>query len=70
MNPADDRYVPDLESGEYNGYRPAGRRTLSGGIKDKVEVYNIPSGFCIPVAIETVHLRQSLTVSTRKSTPK
>lgn len=34
--------MPDLDKGEYNGYRPAGRRTLSGGIKDKVEVYNIP----------------------------
>ena len=38
-------YVPDLDKGEYNGYRPAGRRVLSGGIKDKVEVYNIPSTY-------------------------
>ena len=38
-----EKYVPDLENGEYNGYRPAGRREISQGIKDQVEVYNIPS---------------------------
>ncbi|KAI1080377.1 Clavaminate synthase-like protein [Whalleya microplaca] len=32
----------DLESGEYNGYRPAGHRILGNGIKDNVQVYNIP----------------------------
>ncbi|OTB00322.1 hypothetical protein M426DRAFT_237690 [Hypoxylon sp. CI-4A] len=32
----------DLESGEYNGYRPAGHRVLGNGIKDNVQVYNIP----------------------------
>ncbi|KAL1409166.1 hypothetical protein Q8F55_005996 [Vanrija albida] len=36
------QYVPDLENGEYNGYRPAGRRVLSSGVPDRVEVYNIP----------------------------
>ncbi|KAK4689634.1 hypothetical protein P7C73_g492, partial [Tremellales sp. Uapishka_1] len=37
-----EKYTPDLDAGEYNGYRPAGRRALSGGIRDKTEVYNIP----------------------------
>lgn len=37
------KYEPDLENGVYNGYRPAGRRLLSGGIKDKVEVWNMAS---------------------------
>lgn len=37
------KYIPDLENGEYNGYRPAGRRVLSNGVKDSIEVYNIPS---------------------------
>ncbi|KAI1469109.1 Clavaminate synthase-like protein [Daldinia caldariorum] len=32
----------DLESGEYNGYRPAGHRVLGNGVKDNVQVYNIP----------------------------
>lgn len=32
------KYEPDLDSGDYNGYRPAGRRFLSGGLKDKTEV--------------------------------
>ncbi|ORY69499.1 uncharacterized protein BCR38DRAFT_333504 [Pseudomassariella vexata] len=32
----------DLESGEYNGYRPAGHRILGNGIRDNVQVYNIP----------------------------
>ncbi|WVR09331.1 hypothetical protein IAU60_006397 [Kwoniella sp. DSM 27419] len=36
------KYVPDLESGEYNGYRPAGRAVLGGGVRDQTEVYNIP----------------------------
>lgn len=37
------KYEPDLENGNYNGYRPAGRRLLSGGIKDKTEVWNMAS---------------------------
>ena len=37
------KYVPDLDNGEYNGYRPAGRRVTSSGLKDRVEVYNMPS---------------------------
>lgn len=37
------KYIPDLENGEYNGYRPAGRRVVGGGLPDHVEVYNIPS---------------------------
>ncbi|KAJ5387665.1 iron/ascorbate family oxidoreductase [Penicillium cosmopolitanum] len=32
----------DLVRGEYNGYRPAGHRILGNGIKDNVQVYNIP----------------------------
>ncbi|WVW85281.1 hypothetical protein I302_107319 [Kwoniella bestiolae CBS 10118] len=36
------KYIPDLENGEYNGYRPAGRAVLAGGVKDQTEVYNIP----------------------------
>ncbi|KAI1335467.1 hypothetical protein F5Y15DRAFT_428318 [Xylariaceae sp. FL0016] len=32
----------DLENGEYNGYRPAGHRILGNGIRDNVQVYNIP----------------------------
>ncbi|KAK7748254.1 hypothetical protein SLS62_008806 [Diatrype stigma] len=35
------KYVPDLEAGVYNGYRPAGRRTLEGGVSDKTEVWNM-----------------------------
>jgi isopenicillin N synthase-like dioxygenase len=35
------KYEPDLDSGDYNGYRPAGRRLLSGGLKDKTEVWNM-----------------------------
>ncbi|KAK2002578.1 2OG-Fe(II) oxygenase superfamily protein [Colletotrichum falcatum] len=35
------KYEPDLDSGDYNGYRPAGRRFLSGGLKDKTEVWNM-----------------------------
>lgn len=37
------KYVPDLESGDYNGYRPAGRRTLINGVSDKTEVWNMAS---------------------------
>jgi len=38
------KYTPDLENGQYNGYRPAGRRIIEEktGITDRVEVYNIP----------------------------
>ncbi|KZO99487.1 Clavaminate synthase-like protein [Calocera viscosa TUFC12733] len=38
------KYVPDLENGEYNGYRPAGRRVLdvASGLTDRVEVFNMP----------------------------
>lgn len=39
------QYVPDLDAGVYNGYRPAGRRTLEGGISDKTEVWNMASMF-------------------------
>lgn len=35
------KYQPDLDSGDYNGYRPAGRRLLSGGVYDKTEVWNM-----------------------------
>ncbi|EME84374.1 uncharacterized protein MYCFIDRAFT_187405 [Pseudocercospora fijiensis CIRAD86] len=34
--------LADLESGEYNGYRPAGLRQLTETIKDNVQVYNLP----------------------------
>ncbi|KII91202.1 hypothetical protein PLICRDRAFT_51377 [Plicaturopsis crispa FD-325 SS-3] len=39
-----EKYVPNLEIGEYNGYRPAGRRILdpASGLTDRNEVYNIP----------------------------
>lgn len=37
------KYVPNLDAGEYNGYRPAGRRILGGGIPDKTEVWNMAS---------------------------
>lgn len=36
------KYQPDLDSGDYNGYRPAGRRLLSGGVYDKTEVSRRP----------------------------
>lgn len=39
------KYVPDLEAGDYNGYRPAGRRTLVGGVSDKTEVWNMASKY-------------------------
>lgn len=34
--------LKDLEAGEYNGYRPAGLRSLAPGIVDNIQVYNIP----------------------------
>lgn len=37
------KYQPDLDAGDYNGYRPAGRRLLSGGVYDKTEVWNMAS---------------------------
>ena len=37
------KYVPDLDAGVYNGYRPAGRRLLGGGVSDKTEVWNMAS---------------------------
>lgn len=40
-----EKYTPDLENGDYNGYRPAGRRVLGGGVKDKTEVWNMASTF-------------------------
>ncbi|KFA56507.1 hypothetical protein S40293_01088 [Stachybotrys chartarum IBT 40293] len=46
------KYEPDLENGDYNGYRPAGRRLLSGGIRDKTEVWNM--------ATNDGHITQSL----------
>jgi len=38
------KYIPNLDAGEYNGYRPAGRRIIdeATGIRDQTEVYNIP----------------------------
>lgn len=35
------KYEPNLDAGDYNGYRPAGRRVLSGGVRDKTEVWNM-----------------------------
>lgn len=35
------KYEPDLDNGDYNGYRPAGRRIISGNLKDKTEVWNM-----------------------------
>ncbi|KAH7160439.1 flavonol synthase [Dactylonectria estremocensis] len=35
------KYVPNLDAGEYNGYRPAGRRPLAGGVREKTEVWNM-----------------------------
>ncbi|KAK6062870.1 flavonol synthase [Seiridium cupressi] len=32
----------DLESGEYNGYKPAGYRQIANGVNDNIQVYNIP----------------------------
>lgn len=45
------KYEPDLDSGDYNGYRPAGRRVLSGGIKDKTEVWNMASKLLLIISI-------------------
>ncbi|KAF4969110.1 hypothetical protein FZEAL_10286 [Fusarium zealandicum] len=46
------KYVPNLDAGDYNGYRPAGRRLLSGGVKEKTEVWNM--------ATKDGHITQSL----------
>lgn len=35
------KYQPDLDAGDYNGYRPGGRRILNGGVRDKTEVWNM-----------------------------
>lgn len=35
-------YRAALEEGNYNGWKPAGLRTLLPGIKDNFEIYNIP----------------------------
>ncbi|KAK3376196.1 hypothetical protein B0T24DRAFT_591877 [Lasiosphaeria ovina] len=32
----------DLVRGEYNGYRPSGLRVVGNGVKDNIQVYNIP----------------------------
>ena len=37
------KYTPDLDSGNYNGYRPAGRRIMGGGLPDRTEVWNMAS---------------------------
>lgn len=34
--------IEDLESGNYNGYRPAGLRSLAPGVTDNIQVYNLP----------------------------
>ncbi|CAK4030299.1 iron ascorbate family oxidoreductase [Lecanosticta acicola] len=34
--------LKELQSGEYNGYRPAGLRELTKDIKDNIQVYNLP----------------------------
>jgi isopenicillin N synthase-like dioxygenase len=39
------QYVPDLAAGEYDGYRPAGRRVLTGGVPEKIEIWNMSSRF-------------------------
>ncbi|KAI9327604.1 flavonol synthase [Zopfochytrium polystomum] len=38
------KLTPDLENGDYNGYRPAGRRIIDEktGLRDQVEVFNMP----------------------------
>ncbi|KAH7014152.1 2OG-Fe(II) oxygenase superfamily protein [Microdochium trichocladiopsis] len=36
-----EKYTPDLDNGNYNGYRPAGRRIMGGGVADKTEVWNM-----------------------------
>ncbi|KAL3462017.1 putative 1-aminocyclopropane-1-carboxylate oxidase [Aspergillus heterothallicus] len=35
-------YRAALEQGDYNGWKPAGIRTLVPGVKDNFEIYNIP----------------------------
>lgn len=42
--PEDDkmRYLSNMEAGEYNGYKPAGTRDLVPGVKDNLELYNVP----------------------------
>ncbi|KAI9902248.1 hypothetical protein N3K66_004065 [Trichothecium roseum] len=35
------KYEVDPKSGSYNGYGPAGRHLLRGGVKDKIEVLNM-----------------------------
>lgn len=47
------KHVPDLDAGVYNGYRPGGRRVLSGGVKEKTEVWNMASR-CISVKMRIV----------------
>ena len=49
------KYVPNLDAGEYNGYRPAGRRLLAGGLPDKTEVWNMAST-CYTVWVTEVNL--------------
>lgn len=56
------KYTPDLENGEYNGYRPAGRRVLANGIKDSIEVYNIPSTCMYPARPLTPRARGAAAV--------
>ncbi|KAI4741621.1 Clavaminate synthase-like protein [Aureobasidium sp. EXF-12298] len=34
--------IKALESGDYNGYRPAGLRSLAPGVTDNIQVYNLP----------------------------
>ncbi|WWC90403.1 uncharacterized protein L201_005338 [Kwoniella dendrophila CBS 6074] len=36
------KYTADLDNGAFNGYKPAGRNILAGGIRDRIEHYNIP----------------------------
>ncbi|KAL8281343.1 hypothetical protein RQP46_006377 [Phenoliferia psychrophenolica] len=38
------KYTPNLDAGEYNGYRPGGRRIIDpiSGLTDRTEVFNIP----------------------------
>ncbi|BCS19507.1 uncharacterized protein APUU_12335S [Aspergillus puulaauensis] len=36
------KYRAALEQGDYNGWKPAGIRTLVPGVKDNFEIYNIP----------------------------
>ena len=43
------KYEVDPKSGSYNGYGPAGRHLLRGGVKDKIEVLNMASTYRIPL---------------------